>query len=87
MGVESTSPFAQVGHLADLLKNRVNSQRYPGIYKDWKPKTVEDIEKSDGKESASGELGPWDQCRNQDSCSPRPSTCWVCHRILGRELG
>ena len=54
-GAESTSPSTQVKHLADFLRNRVNSQQYLSIYKDWRPKVVEDIEKSDGKESASGQ--------------------------------
>ena len=49
MGVESTYPCAQVKNLADLLRNRVNSQRYPSIYEDQRQKIVEDIEKSDGK--------------------------------------
>ena len=48
MGVESTSLWARVKHLADLLRNRGNSQRHSSIYEDWKPKTVEDFEKSDG---------------------------------------
>ena len=38
--------------LADFLRNRVNSQWYSSIYEDWRPKIVEDIEKSDGKDSA-----------------------------------
>ena len=55
VGAESTSPCAGVEHLADLLRNRVNSQWYPSVYEDWRPKTVQDIEKSDDKESASGQ--------------------------------
>ena len=47
MGVEPNSPCAQLEHLADLLRNRVNSQQYPNIYEDWRTKIVEDIEKSD----------------------------------------
>ena len=38
MGAEPSSPNAQLEHLADLLRNRVNSQV-------WRPKIVEDIEK------------------------------------------
>ena len=60
MGAESTSPRTRVKHLADLLRNRANSQQYLNIYEDWRPKIVEDIEKSDGKESTSGQQGPWD---------------------------
>ena len=33
-----TSPCAQVEHLADLLRNGVNSQWNPSIYEGWKPK-------------------------------------------------
>ena len=47
MGVESTSPSTWVKPLADLLRNRANSQWYSSIYEDWRPKIVEDIEKSD----------------------------------------
>ena len=55
VGAESISPCARVKHLADLLRSRVNSQQYPSIYEDWRPKIVEDIEKTDRKESASGQ--------------------------------
>ena len=51
MGVESTFLCAPVKHLANLLRNRVNNQQYPSIYEDWRPKIIEDIEKSDSKES------------------------------------
>ena len=47
VGAESTSPCTWVKHLADLLRNRVNSQQYSRIYEDWRPKIVKDIEKSD----------------------------------------
>ena len=47
MGAESNSPCAQVKHLADLLRNKANSQWYSSMYEDWRPKIVEDIEKSD----------------------------------------
>ena len=52
MGAESTSPGVWVEHLADLLRNRVNSQWYSSIYEDWRHKIIKDIEKSDGKENA-----------------------------------
>ena len=54
-GVESPSPCSCVKHLANLWRKRVNSQRYPSIYEDWRPKIVEAIGKSDGKESALGQ--------------------------------
>ena len=55
MGAESTSPSTWVKHIADLLRNKANSQQYPYINEDWRPKIVEDIEKPDSKESASGQ--------------------------------
>ena len=54
--MESTSPCTWVKHLADLLRNRASSQRYSNIYEDWRPKIVEDIEKSDGETIKPGAL-------------------------------
>ena len=34
----STYPCTRVEYLADLLRNRVNSQQYLSIYEDWRPK-------------------------------------------------
>ena len=45
MGAESSSPCTPLEHLADLLRNRVNSQWNPSLYEVWMPKIVEDIEK------------------------------------------
>ena len=36
--MESTSLCVQVDHLADLLRERVNSQMYTSIYERWRPK-------------------------------------------------
>ena len=47
MGAESTSPCTQVKHLANLLRNKVNSQQHPSIYEDRRPKSIEDSEKTD----------------------------------------
>ena len=55
MGVESTFPYTWMKHLADLLRNKVNSQQYPSIYEDRRPKSIEDTEKTDGKGIASGQ--------------------------------
>ena len=55
MGVDSTSPCTRLKHLANVLRNREYAQQYPSMYEDRRPKLVEDIEKSDGKESASGQ--------------------------------
>ena len=49
MGVESTSPCTRVKHLADLLRNKENSQQYPSVYEDRRPKSIEDTEKTDSK--------------------------------------
>ena len=45
MGVEPSSPCAQLEHLADLLRNRVNSQWNPSLYEVWRQKFTENIEK------------------------------------------
>ena len=50
-GIRVHFPSAPVKCLADL-RNRMNSQWYSSIYEYQRPKTVEDIEKSDGKKSA-----------------------------------
>ena len=55
VGVESTSPCTWVKHLPDVLRNKANSQQYPSIYEDRKPKSIEDTEKTDGKGIASGQ--------------------------------
>ena len=40
-----SSPCAQLQHLADLPRNRVNCQHNPSLYEIWKQKIAEDIEK------------------------------------------
>ena len=55
VGTESTSPYAQVKHLVDLLRNRANSQRYSSMYEDRRLNIVEDIERSEGKKSVKGQ--------------------------------
>ena len=57
MGAESTSPCTWVKHLADLLRNKANSQQYPSIYEDRRPKSIEDTEKTDSKGIAKRSLG------------------------------
>ena len=84
MEAESTSPCTQVKHLVDLLRNKVNSQQYPSIYEDRRPKSIEDTEKkTDGKGIASGQKGPWDQQRDQGDCSPRPTPARPAAGFLG----
>ena len=45
VGVEPSSPCAQMEHLANLLRNRVNTQWNPSLYEVQRPKIAEDIEK------------------------------------------
>ena len=54
MGAEFTSPCTRVKHLANLLRSKANSQQYPSVYEDKRPKIIEDTEKTDGKGTASG---------------------------------
>ena len=77
MGAESTSLCTWVKHLADLLRNKVNSQQHPSVYEDRRPKSIEVTEKTDGKGTASGQKGPWDQHGDQGDCSPRSTPTWV----------
>ena len=44
VGAQPSSLCAQLKELADLLRNRVNSQWNPSLYEVWRPKIVEDIE-------------------------------------------
>ena len=41
-GRESTSPCTWVKHLPDLLRYEVDSQQYPSVYEDRRPKSIED---------------------------------------------
>ena len=45
VGAQPSSLCAQLKELADLLRNRVNSQWNPSLYEVWRPKIVEDIGK------------------------------------------
>ena len=73
MGAESTFLGTQVKHLAVLLRKEANSQQYPSVYENRRPKSIEDTEKTDNKGIASGQKGPWEQRREQGNCSPRPA--------------
>ena len=83
MGSEYTSPCTWVKHLADLLRNKVNSQQHPSVYEARRPKSIQDTEKTDHKGTASGQKGPWDQHRDQGNCSPRPVLAWPAAGLLG----
>ena len=84
MVARSTCPCTQVKHLADLQRNKGNSQQYPSVYEDRRPKNVEDTEKPDGN---------GDCFRTISSLGPAWRTGWlhtpaqVCCRTLGREPG
>ena len=45
VGVEPSSPCAQLEHLVNLLSNRVNRQWNHSLYEVWRPKIVEDPKK------------------------------------------
>ena len=49
VGVEPSSPCAQLEHLVNLLSNRVNRQWNHSLYEVWRPKIVEDMEKQIAK--------------------------------------
>ena len=44
----------------------------PSVYEDRRRKSTKDTEKTDGKGTASGQKGPWDQCRDPGNCNPGP---------------
>ena len=83
MGAELTSPCTWVKHLPTLLRNKANSQKQPSFYEDKRPKSTEDTEKTEGKGIASRQKGPWDQCGDQGSCSPRPAHVGPATGLLG----
>ena len=70
-------------HLANLLRNKANSQQYPSVYEDRRPKSIDDTEKKDSKGVASGQKGPWDQSRDQGDYSPRPPPAGPATGFLG----
>ena len=83
MGAESTSLCTWVKHLADLLRNKVNSQQHPSVYEDRRPKSIEVTEKTDSKGIASGQKCPWGQHGDQGNCSPRPAPAGPATGLLG----
>ena len=83
VGAESTSPHTWVKHLANLLRNKANSQQYPSIYEDRRPKSIEDTENTKGKGIASVQKSPWDQPRGQGNCNPRPTPAKPVAGLLG----
>ena len=49
MPAESTYPCTWVKHLPDLPRKKENSQQYPSVYEDRRPKSIEDTEKTGSK--------------------------------------
>ena len=72
MGAESTSPCTQVKHLADLLRNKANSQQHPSIYEGRRPKSIEDTDKTHGKGTASGKKVPGTSTGTRATAAPGP---------------
>ena len=83
MGAESTSHCTWVKHLVNLLSNKENSQQYPSVYEDRRPKSIEDPEKTDGKGMVIRQNVPWDQHGDQGNCSPRPVPAGPATGLLG----
>ena len=70
MGAESTSPCTWVKHLANLLRNKANSQQDLSIYEDRRTKSLEDTEKTDGKGIASGKKVPGTSTGTKATAAP-----------------
>ena len=86
MGAESTSLCMWVKHLPKLLRKKANSQQYPSVYEDRRPKSIEDTENTEGKGIASGQKSPWDQHGDQGGCSSRPAPAGPAAGLLGESL-
>ena len=86
MGVESISLCTWVKHLPNLQRNKANSQQYPSIYEDRRPKSIEDTEKTEHKGTDTGQKGPWDQYRDQGNSSPSPAPAGPNTGLLGESL-
>ena len=83
MGVKSTSPCTWMKHLADLLRNRVNSQQYPSIYEDWRPKIVEDTEKSEVRRVLQDNKVLGSSLGTRVAAAPGPAPTWSVTGFLG----
>ena len=70
-------------HLPILLRNKANSQKQLSVYEDRRPKSIEDTEKTEGKGTASGQKGPWDQLPDQGGYSSRPAPAGPASGLLG----
>ena len=72
MGAESTSPCTWVKHLPDLLRNKANSQQYPNVYEDRRPKSTEDTEKTGSKGMLQDKKVPGTSVGNRGIAGPGP---------------
>ena len=70
-------------HLAYLLGYGTNSQLYSSIYEDWRPKVIEDIAKSDGKESTKDSKFPGTSAGTRAAADPGPVPAGSPARFLG----
>ena len=59
-------------HLPNLLRNKANSQQYPSIYEDRRPKSIEVTEKTDEKRIASGRKVPGTSTGTRATAAPGP---------------
>ena len=79
---ESTSPCTQVKHLANLLRNKANSQQYPSMYED-RPKSIEDT----GKQMVRGLLQdkkvPGTSRETRATAAPGPAPSGSATGLLG----
>ena len=83
VGAEPSSPCAQLEHLADLLRNTVNSQQSPTLYEVCRSKIAEDIEKQTVMSLCWAGKVPGICAGTLGHCGPWSTAC---HRILGVEL-
>ena len=72
VGAGSTSPCTWVKHLDDILGNKVNSQQYPSIYEDKRPKSIEDTENTDVEAPVTSPSSVWRSHRGMAGISPLP---------------
>ena len=83
MGAESISPCIWVKHLTDLLRNKVNSQQYPSVYEDRRPKSVEDTEKQTVRRLLQDNKVPGTRVGTRATAAPGPALAGSATGLLG----
>ena len=83
MGAESTSPCAWVEHLADLLRNRVNSQWYPSIDEDWRSKLYRTLKNQRVRRVFKDNKVPGTSVGTRAAVAPGPAPGGSVARFLG----